>query len=205
MSTTRTAEQIREQISALEAELVTLSGEPLLIWTGRDGDVADCPEWGATLTVLWAVEDHSYCEWYPTTEAAKAALLRVARSNGTTPSEGGFSVDLTVPGCHSSRAYVTRLGNRPEEQRSERGSFPPVSFEKYLPAFGWTRIVRTIDPRWSALIQIDCEGDLDAPDGSRWKVIGYVNINAREGERRLGTVLGRLGAVPWQFVPWDRP
>lgn len=107
-STVRTAEQIRTEISTLTAELATISGEPLRVWDGTLGDLADTPPGGALLHVSWAVSDHSYEEWYPNAEAAKAALLALALDNGTTPDADGWRVDLTSPGCHQRRAWVER-------------------------------------------------------------------------------------------------
>jgi len=109
-TTFATVESIRSQITELEGQLSTLAGEGLPIWSGRDGGIyfQDMPTGGATLTVEWAVSDHSYEDWYPTTEAAKAALLELARANFRAVNENGFEADLTAPGCHDSRAYVTR-------------------------------------------------------------------------------------------------
>lgn len=104
----KTAEEIRSEIANLKGELAALAGEGLEVWNGLDGGVADTPEGGATLTVEWAISDRSYMAWYPTTEAAKAALLKVAADNHCVPSDDGFYVDLTAQGCHSSKAYVTR-------------------------------------------------------------------------------------------------
>lgn len=104
----KTAESIRAEITVLHAELSVLSGEPIVLWTGEEGDVADQPPGGATLTVEWAIHEHSYRAWYPSTEQAKAALLAVAYENDTVPAPDGLHVGLTSPGCHSSRAYVTR-------------------------------------------------------------------------------------------------
>lgn len=108
VSPTRTTEQIRAEITALEAELSTLAGTPLLIWDGMSGDLHDVPIGGALLHVSWAVSDRSYQEWYPGVEQAKAALLALARANDCVPSLDGFHVDLTSPGCHSSSAYIER-------------------------------------------------------------------------------------------------
>jgi hypothetical protein len=104
----RNVNDVRSEITKLESELAALAGEPLLIWDGRNGDVRDCPPGGARLYVSWAINDRSYEEWYPTTEAAKAALLKLAHANGRVPDDQGMHVDLTAPGCHSSSARVTR-------------------------------------------------------------------------------------------------
>lgn len=104
----RTADLIRKEITALEAELHILSGEGFCTWDGMHGDLADIPPGGALLCARWAIEDRSYDVWYSTTEAAKAALLALAREHGAVPDQDGFHVDLTSPGCHTSRAWVQR-------------------------------------------------------------------------------------------------
>jgi hypothetical protein len=106
---TRTVEDIRANIAALEGELATLAGKPLQIWNREVGDLHDQPPGGATLTCEWANSQYDSAEWFPTTEAAKAALLQLARQKGCVPDEDGFRVDLTHPGCHGSSAYVTRF------------------------------------------------------------------------------------------------
>lgn len=116
----KTAEEIRSEIANLKGELAALAGEGLEVWNGLDGGVADTPEGGATLTVEWAISDRSYTAWYPTTEAAKAALLKVAADNHCVPSDDGFYVGLTAQGCHSSKAYVTRRQDPEAGLRSER-------------------------------------------------------------------------------------
>lgn len=102
-----TTEEIRAQLATLEGQLYVLSGKGLEIYRGPD-KIRDIPPGGALLDVSWAVSDQSYQEWYPTTEAAKAALLALARKEGCTPSDNGLYVDLTSPGCQPSSAWVTR-------------------------------------------------------------------------------------------------
>ncbi len=99
---------IRAQLAALEGELARLSDEPILIWSSWHGDCADIPPGGALLTVSWAGPAESTTRWYPSLEAAKAALLLIARAEETAPDESGLNVDLTRHGCGSSRAYITR-------------------------------------------------------------------------------------------------
>jgi hypothetical protein len=80
---------------------------PLRIWD-REVD-RPCPSGGAILHVRWAVGGYSYDEWYPTIQAANAALEILAAKNGrqVDRSNLGYSVDLTLSGCHSSSAWVT--------------------------------------------------------------------------------------------------
>ena len=56
------------------------------------------------LYVEMAVEDASYVEWYPSVDAAKAALAMVAGDSRV--ERGGAYVDLTVAGCSRSEAWV---------------------------------------------------------------------------------------------------
>lgn len=110
---------IRSKIAALEGELAAIEGKPLRLYDGHYGQVHDTPQGGAILHVQWAISDQSYEDWYPTTEAAKAALLRLARDCGTAPDATGFHVDLTAPGCHQSSAWVERHSTQLSEQERE--------------------------------------------------------------------------------------
>jgi hypothetical protein len=100
-------------LSALEAEIAgeraRRAGTGIEIRNGRDGDVADAPDGGAVLRVRWAVEEQSTDTWYPSSEAAEAALIALARAHGRVPSrnsDGRFAVDLTCNGCCTSNAWV---------------------------------------------------------------------------------------------------
>lgn len=104
-----TVESIRRSISRLEGELSRLTGQPILIWHGAGADPIDIPPGGALLTVNCAISDQSYCEWYPSLESAKAALLSLARTNHCYPDETGLNVDLSPDGAQfHSGAYITR-------------------------------------------------------------------------------------------------
>lgn len=107
---TRTADQIHADIKTLEQELVVLAGEPVMIWHGTYGTMSECPATGATLDVSWAIEDQSYQMWYPAAEGARAALAMLARTEDGELSSDGWTADLTRHGCHSSKAWITRLG-----------------------------------------------------------------------------------------------
>lgn len=101
-------DQIRREMAQLEAHLAIIAGEPLPVY--RNGDLCnDTPDHGFLLEVSWAVSDASYTDWYASIEGAKAALLRLARQEGAVPSSSGLSVDLTSPGCHSSRAWINGI------------------------------------------------------------------------------------------------
>jgi hypothetical protein len=103
----RTVDQIRAEIAAAEGELATLAGEGLTTWTGHDGKLCDIPGGpGFLFTVNWAISDQSYQLWFKDLSQARARLLQLARAEGCVPSDSGMSVDLTAPGCHSSRAYI---------------------------------------------------------------------------------------------------
>lgn len=92
-------------------QLAEFAGVPLVI-EQRGEHLNDIPAGGALLEVSWAVANQSYTEWYPSVEAAKAALLKLARSEGRAPAEDGMYVDLTASGCHSSSAWVVPSGVR---------------------------------------------------------------------------------------------
>lgn len=104
----RTVEEIRAEIANLKGELASLSGTGLEIWNGRDGGVNECPDGGAVLSEVWALDEHSKDIWYPTAEAAKAALALLAEEHHSAVDGSGFNLDLTAYDSHDSRAYVTR-------------------------------------------------------------------------------------------------
>jgi hypothetical protein len=102
-----------DELSTLEASIAgersRRSGEPLEIYS-RCVQHASPPAGGYCLHVRWAVEDQSYVDWYPTLEAATAAIEALAKSEGRVVDyrEGYLpSVDLTVPGCHPSSAWIS--------------------------------------------------------------------------------------------------
>jgi hypothetical protein len=82
---------------------------PIVVWTGRDGDVADCPDGGAFLDVKWAHSEQSYCAWYPTVDAAKAELAGLAVDFHAAIDSTGLNADMTAHGAsESSTMHVTR-------------------------------------------------------------------------------------------------
>lgn len=98
---------LRRLQAAIKGRITEMSEDSLVIWTGDDGDVADCPKGGVILRQRWAAGGrHDMDEWYPSLQAAKAALLDLAKANGRTPSPNGCYVDLTREGCHSSGAWI---------------------------------------------------------------------------------------------------
>lgn len=100
-----TVEEIRAEISRLEADLSCLSGEPL------DLEYHDLPEGGAILEYAPAVSEYGFQHWYPTLQAAKAALLKMARDSGTVPDSDGLHADMSPPAAqYSTRAWITRRG-----------------------------------------------------------------------------------------------
>ena len=107
IASTKTVEQIRTEIKNLEGLLATMSGGGLCTWDGRNGIIADTPDGpGFELHVDWAINENSYVLWYRDIETPRANLLNLARENGCAPSANGLSVDLTSPGCHTSRAWI---------------------------------------------------------------------------------------------------
>lgn len=65
--------------------------------------------------VYWAVSDQSVERWYPTEEAARAALQSLALSEGRVAREDGMYVDLTAYNYHTSYARVEVLGESSDE------------------------------------------------------------------------------------------
>jgi hypothetical protein len=88
------------------------AGEPIEIYS-RCVQHASPPAGGYCLHVRWAISDQSYVDWYPTLEAATAAIEALAKREGRVVDkrEGYWpSVDLTCPGCHPSRAWISTEG-----------------------------------------------------------------------------------------------
>lgn len=106
---TLTHDEIRSACTAALAQIAQRDGEPLTLWTGRDGQIHPKPATGAILGVYWAVSDQSYETWYPSVGAAQAELHALALHHGRVPREDGLYVDLTAPGCHTSYARIERL------------------------------------------------------------------------------------------------
>jgi hypothetical protein len=105
-----TLDELSELEASIAGERSRRSGEPLEIWNGREGQIATRPPGGFILKCSWAIEDQSYADWYPTEEAAIAALEALAKSERrvVTRREGYWpSVDLTAPGCYPSRAWIS--------------------------------------------------------------------------------------------------
>lgn len=167
----------------------------LEIWNGRDGDIRDCPEGGATVTLNYCSPiDGNWERWYPSTEAAKAKLLEIARRDGRIPDANGLRVDLTAPGCHTSNAYVTR-----------RESAPSLS-----DTLGWGRTFslgdgRVLVQRRDKLSQFDreeqyailrrhAEGDVIAPDHRSFRLHGFCDLYS------LATLTGK--PLPWNLEPF---
>lgn len=129
---------IRAEITRLERELSRLSGEVITIWHGSGGESHDVPPGGALLTVEWAVSDQSYCEWYPTLEGAKAALLSLRvrrRSGGISPAQprgglraAGGGLDQPPRQRHWAGRGVLRAGPvRGSRRRGIEGRASPLA------------------------------------------------------------------------------
>lgn len=101
-----TVTEIRAEITRLEGELSRLSGQPIRIWDGEQGYYADVPPGGALLDIETGNASQAVQWWYPSLEAAKAALLVYARrfnSQGGI-SENGLLAEIDYPHV----AYITR-------------------------------------------------------------------------------------------------
>ena len=103
------SDELNRLESAIHARRAVLAGTGLTIWTQQDGTVEDCPDYGAVLSCRWAHSDQDDDVWYPTVEAALAALDAIARGHGRLRAPGDVFVDLTSPGCHSSEAWVQNI------------------------------------------------------------------------------------------------
>jgi hypothetical protein len=102
-------EELAQLETDIDAERHRRRGTPLRVWD-RDGE-RPYPSGGAILHVQWAVADHSYSDWYPTLEAANAALEIIAAGHERLVErrDRGYYVDLTLSGCHGSSAWVAAL------------------------------------------------------------------------------------------------
>lgn len=96
------ADDIRK---ALVEALGEVSGQGVVIWTHRDGQLEPQPNNGAVLRERWANDDQDVDTWYPTEEKAQAALAALALFHGRTPSTPRY-VDLTRSGCSESYASI---------------------------------------------------------------------------------------------------
>ncbi len=96
--------ELRSILAEINGELTRRANGSIPIWDGRNGQVGVAPSGGALLEVEWAVKDQSYQDWYPSEDAALAALHILAASHGRVPVNG--QVDLTARGCHASYAVV---------------------------------------------------------------------------------------------------
>lgn len=103
-----TVEAIRAEITRLEGELSRLSGKPIRIWDGEHGYHMAIPTGGALLDIETGSNRDAVQWWYPTLEAAKAALFLYAREQGAQGgvSENGLHAEIDFPHV----AYITRRG-----------------------------------------------------------------------------------------------
>lgn len=108
---------------AIIVGLAERTGEPRTVWNGREGTLCPTPSTGAVLHVRYAVSDYSYDDWYPSVTLARAALRELAMRKGVEPDDGGMSVDMTSPGCHTSDAYIREVG----EVRGGTGRAAPMA------------------------------------------------------------------------------
>lgn len=99
-----TIEQLSELETAIDAERARRAGSGLAIRTDAGEEVRDPPPGGALLTMYFCTDRSESIDWYPTVDAAMAALSRLARAHGR--KVDGHFVDLTVPGCYQSYARV---------------------------------------------------------------------------------------------------
>ncbi len=97
---------LRALLARIEGRLAELAGKPLVLRC-EYGPEHDRPPGGAVLCTSWATYRHGHDrDWYPTADAARAALLALARREGRAPEPHGWSVDLTSPGCCESSAWI---------------------------------------------------------------------------------------------------
>lgn len=92
-------EAIRAEIAELRGQLSAIAGEGLLISSdaGSDWeDYNDQPAGGATLRERSPISGQNQLVWYPSVEAARAALLELCLIAGTVPSEDGWRGSVGV-------------------------------------------------------------------------------------------------------------
>lgn len=104
--TKMSTDELNDLQAALKGELARRSGKPVLIAQGEEE--YECPPGGAILFDRPAIGgDRNRDEWYPTLDAANAALLEMAAGRLVTRrADGGLYLDYTVNGCRESRAWV---------------------------------------------------------------------------------------------------
>jgi len=91
----------------IDGEIARRAGEPIRLWD-RAGEHHEAPPGGAILRVESCTEDASYTEWYPTEEAGRAELQRLADISERVVD--GNQVDLTVRGYNRSTAWIEVRG-----------------------------------------------------------------------------------------------
>jgi hypothetical protein len=99
------AEELRMLRVAIDGELARRAGTGLVVTEGGRY-VADVPPGGAMLHVSWCTSDGPDETWFPSVDAARAALVRLADESHRAVSVVGLSVDLTPQGCVESSACV---------------------------------------------------------------------------------------------------
>jgi len=92
---------------ALEGEFARRAGKSVTISRGCED--FERPPGGAILYDRPAIGgDRNSAEWYPTIEAANAALIAMAGGRVIDDrNDGGKSLDYTANGCQESRAWTT--------------------------------------------------------------------------------------------------
>lgn len=96
---------LREARAAIDGEIARRANTGVDVVRGgnRIAETAPC---GATLLVSWCTSHGEDVTWYPSIDAAKASLVKLADENGRAVDEGGMRLDLTPEGCAESYAIV---------------------------------------------------------------------------------------------------
>ncbi len=92
----------------------------VLIWAQWSYSTEPCPNEGYVVCIRWAADGNDADYWYPSVQQAKDHIARIAAQNARKPHKDGWEVDLTVPGCHLSRAFVIKAEfYRPKNTNAE--------------------------------------------------------------------------------------
>lgn len=118
LGSTIPVEHLRAARLAINGEIAARAGSGIIV-TDCGDLVHDMPAGGATMTVSWCTSNGPTVTWYATRDAAHAALLRFAESEGRAVLPDRWFVDLTPEGCRESSAWCEDRAGLPAAPSSE--------------------------------------------------------------------------------------